>query len=304
MENLGTAHRDGRDSEPGALQPGRPRASAPGRARAILTLLTDFGQLDPFVGIMKGVILTRCPEAVIVDLCHEVPPQQILAGAFLLHTATPFFPPRTLHVAVVDPGVGSDRRALAARIAGQVFLAPDNGLLSYALEAGPVEAIRAITARDLCLPEVSATFHGRDVFAAVAGHLAAGLPLDRVGPEIQDPVRLPIPRARPGAGGRLVGEVVWVDRFGNGITSIHRRDLAPLLERGGGGAVSIRGRRLGAILGSFAAAGPGGSGAVIGSSGHLELFICQGSLAAAWGVTLGDPVVVEACCARPTVEFA
>jgi hypothetical protein len=279
MENLGAAHRDRGDA---------------GRGRPILTLLTDFGQLDPFVGIMKGVILTRCPEAVIVDLCHEVPPQRILAGAFLLHTATPFFPPHTLHVAVVDPGVGSGRRALAARIGGQVFLAPDNGLLSYALEFGRVEVLRAITARDLYLPEVSATFHGRDVFAAVAGHLAAGLPLDRVGPEIKDPVRLPIPRPRPDAGRRLVGEVVWVDHFGNGITSIHRRDLAPLLERCRGGAVSVRGRRLGTIVGSFAEAGPGGSGAVIGSTGHLELFLYQGNLAAVWGVTPGDSVVVEA----------
>jgi len=270
------------------------RRSAPSPRRPIVTLLTDFGHTDPFVGIMKGVILTRCPDAVIVDLCHEVAPQHILGGAFLLHTATPFFPPGTVHMAVVDPGVGSARRALAARIGGRVFLTPDNGLLSYVLEADPVETVRAITARELCLHEVSATFHGRDVFASVAGHLARGVPLDQVGPEIQDPVRLPIPRPRVDPGQRLVGEVLWIDRFGNAVTSIHRRDLGAFLGGGsGGGRVTARNRSLGSILGYFAEAGPGGPGALLGSSGHLELFIDQGNLAAAWGISLGDPVVVE-----------
>jgi len=304
MENLGRPHRELRDPAPAPPRAGTSRACAPRLDRPIVTLLTDFGQQDPFVGIMKGVILARCPAASLVDLCHEVPPHGILAGAFLLHTAAPFFPPRSLHVAVVDPGVGSARRALAARIGGQVFLAPDNGLLSYALEAGPVEEVRAITAPDLWLPEVSATFHGRDVFAPVAGHLAAGLPLDRVGPEVRDPVRLPIPRARVEAGGRLAGEILWIDRFGNGITSIHRRDLDRFVDQGAGAAVSVRGRRLGAIVGTFAEAGPGGSGALIGSTGHLELFLCQASLAAAWGLSVGDPVVLESCRMPPAEEFA
>jgi hypothetical protein len=259
----------------------------------MVTLFTDFGLADPFVGIMKGVILTRCPDALIVDLCHGVPPQHVLGSAFLLHTATPFFPPGTIHVAVVDPGVGSARRALAARIGGQVFLAPDNGLLSYVLEAEPAESVRTITARELWLPEVCATFHGRDIFASVAGHLAGGVPLERVGPEIQDPVRLSIPRPRVETGQRLVGEVVWIDRFGNGITSIHRRDLGAWLGGGGAARVAVRDRWLGSVVGHFAEAGPGGSGAVIGSSGHLELFINHGNLAAAWGISPGDPVVVE-----------
>jgi S-adenosylmethionine hydrolase len=270
------------------------RSSAPSPRRPIVTLLTDFGHTDPFVGIMKGVILTRCPDAVIVDLCHEVAPQQVLAGAFLLHTTTPYFPPGTVHIAVVDPGVGSARRALAARIGGRVFLTPDNGLLSYILEEDPVETVRVITARELCLHEVSATFHGRDVFASVAGHLARGVALERVGPEILDPVRLLIPRPRADTGQRLVGEVLWIDRFGNAITSIHRRDLSPLLGGGGrGGRVTVRNRSLGSILGYFAEAGRGAPGALIGGSGHLELFIDQGNLADAWGISLGDPVVVE-----------
>ena len=278
-----------------------PRDLADRRPRPIVTLLTDFGHADSFVGVMKGVILSRCPEAAIVDLCHEVPPQHILAGAFLLHTAAPFFPPGTIHVAVVDPGVGSSRRALAARVGGQVFLAPDNGLLSYALDAGPVEMVRAIAARTLCLPEVSATFHGRDVFASVAGHLAGGLSLDRVGPELPDPLRLPIPRPRLEAGARMIGAVVWIDRFGNCISSIHQRDLVPLLAGAKGALrVSVRSRSVGSIVGYFAEARRGEAGALIGSTGHLELFIAQGNLAAAWGIELGDPVEVVGASQLPT----
>jgi S-adenosylmethionine hydrolase len=261
--------------------------------RPIVTLLTDFGLADPYVGIMKGVILSRCPGVAIVDLCHDVPPQHVLAGAFLLHTATPYFPPGTIHVAVVDPGVGSARRALAARIGGQLFLAPDNGLLSYALETGPVQVVRAVTARRLYLPEVSATFHGRDVFAAVAGHLAGGLSLGRVGPEVPDPLRLPIPRPHLEAGLGMRGEVLWIDRFGNCITNIHRQELAALLGGPPGGLqVFVRDHLVGSILGYFAEAGRGEPGAVIGSTGHLELFLGQGSLAAAWALAPGDRVVV------------
>lgn len=306
MENLGAGPGDSQEveREGSHATAGRvgdaPWSSPVGRQRPIITLLTDFGQADPFVGIMKGVILSRCPDAAIVDLCHEIPPQQVLAGAFMLHAATPFFPPGTIHVAVVDPGVGSDRRALAARIGGQVFLAPDNGLLSYALDAGPVETVRSIAARTLCLPEVSATFHGRDVFASVAGHLAGGLSLDQVGPDFPGPLRLPIPRSRLEAGVGVIGAVVWIDRFGNCISSIHQRDLAPLLSGGKGALrVSVRNRPVGSIVGYFAEAGRGEPGAVIGSTGHLELFMAQGNLAAAWGIALGDSVEVVGASRLP-----
>jgi S-adenosyl-L-methionine hydrolase (adenosine-forming) len=306
MENLRAGPGDSQDVEREGLPATAGRAadapwnSPAGRRRPIVTLLTDFGLADPFVGIMKGVILSRCPEAAIVDLCHEVPPQHILAGAFLLHTATPFFPPGTIHVAVVDPGVGSARRALVARIRGQVFLAPDNGLLSYALETGPVEMVRAITARTLCLPEVSTTFHGRDIFAAVAGHLAGGLSPDLVGPDLPDPLRLPIPRPRVEAGVGVIGEVLWIDRFGNCLTTIRRQELAGLVASAKGPLrVFVRDRPVGSIVGHFAEAGRGEPGAVIGSTGHLELFMAQGSLAAAWGIAPGDPVVAADPSASP-----
>jgi S-adenosylmethionine hydrolase len=143
--------------------------------RPIITLLTDFGNQDPYVGIMKGVILGLCPDAALVDLCHETSAHDVLGGSFLLQSASPFFPAGTIHVAVVDPGVGGARRPILAHIDDQFFVAPDNGLLSYSMSHGALRTVRAITAREYLLPEVSATFHGRDVFAPVAGHLACGV---------------------------------------------------------------------------------------------------------------------------------
>jgi S-adenosylmethionine hydrolase len=262
--------------------------------RPVVTLLTDFGQRDPFVGIMKGVILRLSPEATIVDLCHEVPPYQILSGSFLLESAVRYFPGGSIHVAVVDPGVGGARRPILAHIGDQFFVAPDNGLLSYPMTKGIVKEIRVITAREYLLEPIGATFHGRDVFAPVAGHLARGVPLDRFGLPIADPVRLQIPRAYHDTSGALVGEVVWIDRFGNCVTSITQDDLLSF-ETTTAQAVRVHllGKPLGRVMTFFAEAEPGGRGAVIGSTGHLELFVDQGNLAQEWGVRLGVEVTLK-----------
>ncbi len=262
--------------------------------RPVVTLLTDFGLRDPFVGIMKGVILGLCPEAAIVDLCHEVPAYHILSGSFLLASAIPYFPPGTVHVAVVDPGVGGPRRPVLARIGAQFFVAPDNGLLSYPMVKDTVGEVRVITAREYLLDRISATFHGRDVFAPVAGHLASGVPLDRFGPVISDAVRLQIPRAHCDSSGALVGEVLWVDRFGNCVTSITQEDLtrfASTPERTV--QVHLLGRLLGQVVSFFGAVPPGGRGATVGSTGHLELFVHQGNLAQEWSVGLGATLRLE-----------
>jgi S-adenosylmethionine hydrolase len=263
--------------------------------RPLITLLTDFGLQDPFVGIMKGVILSLCPEATLVDLCHETAAYDVLGGSFLLRSAVRFFPAGTIHVAVVDPGVGGPRRPILAHIDDQFFVAPDNGLLSYPLSSGAVRAIRAIVAAEYLLQPVSATFHGRDVFAPVAGHLACGVPADRFGPEVTDAVRLAIPRPRVDSPGRLTGQVVWIDRFGNCITSITREDL----ERFATGVsrrihVVLQARPLGGIVQFFGQVAPGDRGAVIGSTGHLELFSSQGNLARQWGIVSGASVSLEA----------
>ncbi|HSD52204.1 MAG TPA: SAM-dependent chlorinase/fluorinase [Candidatus Methylomirabilis sp.] len=270
----------------------------------VVTLFTDFGHRDPFVGIMKGVILSVCPTAAVVDLCHETAAHDILGGSFLLLSAVRFFPAETIHVAVVDPGVGGPRRPILARIDDQLFVGPDNGLLSYPMASGTVQAVRVITAREYLLPQRSTTFHGRDVFAPVAGHLARGVPPDRFGPEIADPVRLPIPRPRRDPSGRLVGEIVWIDHFGNCVTNILGEDLEALAA---GQTTRLRaildGRAVGPIVQFFAEIAPGGGGGVIGSTGHLELFINQGHLARTWGVGTGASVVVDSESPIENVTF-
>lgn len=285
-----------RESAPGG---GRLTRHGEGKApsadpRPIVTLLTDFGHQDPFVGIMKGVILSLCPEAILVDLCHETPAFNILGGSFLLQSAVRFFPAGTIHVAVVDPGVGGPRRPIVARIGQQIFVAPDNGLLSYPMAAGTVHSVREITASKYLLHPVSATFHGRDVFAPVAGHLAWGVPPERLGPEIADAVCLAIPHPQRDASGALRGVVLWVDRFGNCVTNLTQAELGELAEVGGERVqIRIDGRQLGPMVGSFGEAGGGGRGAIIGSTGHLELFSNQGDLASEWGLSLGASICVE-----------
>jgi S-adenosyl-L-methionine hydrolase (adenosine-forming) len=245
------------------------------------------------VGIMKGVILGLCPEAVIVDLCHETPPFNILSGSFLLQSAVRYFPSGTIHVAVVDPGVGGPRRPILARIDQQIFVAPDNGLLSYPMAGGTIHGVRAITAREYLLDPVSATFHGRDVFAPAAGHLARGVSPECLGPEIADVVRLEIPRPHREASGAIRGAILWVDRFGNCITNLTPADLGTRADaRGEQAQIRLDGRRLGPMVGYFGEAGDGG-GAIIGSTGHLELFSNRGNLARERGLTLGASVCLE-----------
>ena len=240
----------------------------------LITLTTDFGLRDPLVGIMKGVLLSICPSARLVDLTHEVPPQDILAGGLALEAATPFFPPGTVHLAVVDPGVGSARRAIAVRAGGYYLVGPDNGLFTFALEGAGWTAV-SVTAPEYRLAEVSRTFHGRDVFAPAAAYLAAGVPLERLGPAVSDPERLHRPGCRL-EGGELVGEVLDADRFGNLITSIPAARLTEL-PGPGGVALEVAGRRLRGPVGAYAEGGDGEPAVIVGSTGRLEIFVRAGS---------------------------
>jgi S-adenosylmethionine hydrolase len=265
--------------------------------RPLVTLLTDFGRVDPFVGIMKGVILSRCPDAALVDLSHDVPAYDILGASFLLHTAVGVFPPGTVHLAVVDPGVGTDRRPIVARIGDHLFVAPDNGLLSYPLESGPLQALHVIANPAYLRCPVSRTFHGRDVFAPAAGHLAAGLAPATLGPALQDPLRLPIPVPRPDASGGFQGQVIWIDHFGNCITNLTAAELDAVSRPDGAAHVRLDGRTL-SVVRTYEEAGPEGEGALLGSAGRVELFSRRGSLARRRGVTPGMPVVLRPAAAR------
>jgi S-adenosyl-L-methionine hydrolase (adenosine-forming) len=190
-------------------------------ARPVIALVTDFGTADHYVGVMKGVILGICPDASIVDITHEVPAHDVLAGALELQAACPYFPPGTIFVTVVDPGVGSTRRGIAASTAEHRFVAPDNGVLTPVLHGPGVDAVELAEPK-YARRRVSRTFEGRDRFAPAAAWLATGVPLDALGPRVTGLVQLDLPRPRV-EGGHLLGSVVRIDRFGNLVTNIDRQ---------------------------------------------------------------------------------
>lgn len=249
----------------------------------IITLTTDFGLRDSFVAAMKGVLLTRCPDVCLVDVTHEIPPGDVRTGALRLATAAPYFPPGTVHLAVVDPGVGSTRRALALESSGQFFVGPDNGLLSLA--ARPVTRAVELTNRGIWLSRVSQTFHGRDIFAPAAACLAASRRLDDLGEAVDDLVELDLPQvARDGR--QVRGVVIDIDRFGNLATNIRERDLgeAEIDE------VVVDGHR---IYGLSTWYDPDQAlVAVFNGEGWLEIAVPGRGAAAELGLGLGAPVTV------------
>jgi hypothetical protein len=254
---------------------------------AVVTLTTDFGLRDPYVAEMKGVMLGLAPDVRLVDISHDVESHDVVGAALVLEAAVPFFPPGTVHLAVVDPGVGTARRGLAVAAGDATFVAPDNGLLTPILARGAWRAFE-LTAAELRRPHVSRTFHGRDVFAPAAAHLACGVAPERFGPSVDDPVLVPWPEMHA-VGGAVAGAVVHVDRFGNLITSI----AAEAVERVRGPAsIHIAGRSL-PLVGTYADLPRGAAGALIGSSNRLEVAVREGSAAAVLKARRGTPVAVS-----------
>jgi S-adenosylmethionine hydrolase len=269
----------------------------------IIAILTDFGARDAYVGVMKGVMLGIAPAAQLVDLTHEIAPQQVREGAWLLANAIRYFPPGTIFLVVVDPGVGSERRAVAAAAGGYRFVGPDNGLLWPALSA--FSAWRAVTLANPAyrLESVSSTFHGRDVFAPAAAHLAQGVPLEALGPAVDDLARLPAPRLEV-AEQTMRGEVMRVDHFGNVETSIGplrwRDDAtlewaapAPRTLEAGRARVRLPASAVQPLPGvrrTYSAVGEGQLLALIGSAGFLEVGCNGGSAAERTGARPGDPI--------------
>lgn len=259
----------------------------------IVTLLTDFGTADYFVGAMKGAVLAVNPRAQVVDITHEIPPQDVEAGAFTLLAAFDAFPPGTVHVAVVDPGVGSARRAVVVEGGGHLFVGPDNGVFGHVYERlGPFRVFHARDERYF-RPRVSETFHGRDVFAPLAGALALGVRAEELGPEVADFVRLPFARPSRGPEGTLVASVIHVDRFGNCVTNITREDLTEE-EIGRGARLLVAGREIRSFRRFFADEGERGEPfAVWGSAGLLELAVFRDSAARVLGAGRGQRVEVK-----------
>jgi S-adenosylmethionine hydrolase len=243
-------------------------------APALITLLTDFGLKDPYVGILKGVILAINPAARVVDICHHVKPGSITQGSILLQEAYPFFPEGTVHVAVVDPGVGSGRRPIVVKAKGHMFVGPDNGIFWPIMAGQENSRVIHLIKAEYFLPEVSATFHGRDIFAPVAGHLSKGVDPGEMGILINDPVQLQ-QRMPVRKGGLLSGQVVRVDHFGNLITNIHRKRLEQFLENAQP-VIKVQNCTIHGIRETYKEATAGEILALIGSSDHLEIAVNLG----------------------------
>ena len=255
----------------------------------LIALTTDFGFSDPWVGIMKGVIASRAPGVPVVDVTHGVPPQDVLAGALVLQHAAPYFPPGTIHVAVVDPGVGGPRHPVCVDTGAALFVGPDNGLLSLAAPSGSVKRIVHLTDERWLLPKRSTTFHGRDVFAPAAATLATGTPPEALGPEVTDLTRLVIPTPVSDPDG-LRGEIIYIDHFGNLVTNVSEAALAAFpRERL---SISIADARLGGVATSYEAVAPGDLVAVVNSWGLLEIAVREGSARAALAARVGDRLLV------------
>jgi hypothetical protein len=264
--------------------------------RPIVALLTDFGGQDHYVGAVKGAVLSACREAALVDIAHDVPPHDVSEGAWALFAAYRAFPAGTVFLAVVDPGVGSERRGLALEAGGYFFVGPDNGLFSYILAEHPGARVCQITNAGLFRREVSATFHGRDVFGPVAGCLASGVAIQEVGPAVDDPVRFPDRPVRQIDAGQWEANVIHVDRFGNLTTNLSTTELERILEVVGGDPTQIVVVVEGIVLPFVRVYSdlPEGEGcALMGSSGRLEVAVRKGNASRVLGAGRGAPVRVR-----------
>lgn len=274
-------------------------------AASVITLTTDFGLADAYVGTMKGVMLGIAPDARLVDITHQIRPQDVRQTAYVLYSVYRFFPPPTVHLVVVDPGVGGTRRAIALRTPRGSFVGPDNGVFSYVMAEQSVDMVVELTAPRYRGPRVSQTFHGRDIFAPAAAHLAAGVPIGQFGPPVPDPVTLPPPQLRVSPS-VVNGEVLHVDHFGNVITSIGRLTwkaekltLKPAFRetraqevyfQADEALITTEGHEIYGVLRTYAEVQPGDVLALVGSTGHLEISVREGSGARELGLQAGDPV--------------
>ncbi len=254
----------------------------------LITLITDFGTRDWFVGTMKAVMLKINPRATVIDITNEIPPGDISAGAFALAASYKFAPKGTVHVVVVDPGVGSARGAIAVETGDYFFVGPDNGVLSWALRREKIRTMRLIKNERFRLKPLSRTFHGRDIFAPVAAHLSKGLQIRMLGPELTEIVKLPWPE--PAKRKNVIkGEIVYIDRFGNAITNIAETDVVP--SESARAQVQI-GRKLRCALAEFYGSVKAGQPvAVFGSSGLLEIAVNRDSAAKQFGLRVGQKVI-------------
>ena len=256
---------------------------------SVLTLLTDFGTQDGFIGVMKGVIWGICPKIQIADISHQIQPQNVAQGAITLSRAAPFFADGTVHVAVIDPGVGTERRAIVAQLGIQFYVAPDNGLLTLLIKDAeekhlPIKLIE-LNKPDYWLNRISSTFHGRDIFAPIGAHLATGVPLEKLGTPINDPVLLALPTPQKTDYG-WEAHITLIDIFGNIRTNLHTSKIE------GDAEIHILGQEIDGVVASYGHREVGELVAIADSGGYLEIAIVNGNAAKKTGAKTGDLVEV------------
>ena len=259
-------------------------------ASGIVTLITDFGLLDEYAGAMKGAILKVNPRCQIIDVTHQVEPQDVRRAAFVLRNTYPYYPAGTVHMVVVDPGVGTQRRPVILHKSGHYFVGPDNGVFTFVISANGKTEGYEITRREFFLSPPSETFHGRDIFAPVAGHLSLGREPKRFGPRAAGFARAEWPRPRL-KGGKLLGQILFSDSFGNLITNISREEYG-LLSAGRPLRIKGKGWRIDRIHRTYGQGKTGEPMALFGSSGLLEIAVCGGSAKKDFGLKPGDRLIV------------
>lgn len=245
-------------------------------AMPVITLLTDYGTSDHYVAAIKGVLTSLAPQAQVVDITHDIAPYNVAQAAFVLRQAFPWFPRGTVHVVVVDPGVGSERRILLGQYAGQFVLAPDNGLLTYVHRDFAADAVHVLEDRRLWLAQVSPTFHGRDIMAPAAAHLVKGVKPRSFGRVAERIELLAVPHRAEAKDGGWIGRVIYVDRFGTLVTNVRGDQLGSTEVRPRKWEVFVSGASLGPIRTAFHEVPPGAPLALMGSGGHLEIAVNQG----------------------------
>jgi S-adenosylmethionine hydrolase len=257
----------------------------------MITLTSDFGLKDPYVAEMKGVILTINPKATLIDITHDIEKFNIRMAAFMLASAAQYFPEDTVHLAVVDPGVGTQRRAILIQTKKGFFVGPDNGILILAAQSQGIEHVYQLTNPKFMLPKISSTFHGRDIFAPAAAHLEKGVKPIEFGPEINDPIKPEFAKVKRG-NGSLIGEVMHIDGFGNIITNINEKMVQNYAKK-----VNVELPNISLILTfgkAFAQAKPKEPIVLIGSHGFMEIALNQGSAAEKFHAKAGDKIAVTA----------
>ena len=264
---------------------------------SIITLLTDFGTEDAYVGVMKGAILSINPSAVIVDVCHYIDPQDVIEAAYIIKSSYRYFPKGTVHMIVVDPGVGGNRSIVAVEFSGHIFLAPDNGVLTLLMDEGEIDTIIRVENTQYFLNSISQTFHGRDILAPIGAHISKGVPIEKLGSHLgmQDLIRLSIPKPYISDKDELIGTIISIDRFGNCISNINENCLNKFVKNGSEKRLEIKiGKTvIKSLSRSYADVGSGCPLAIIGSFGYLEIALNCDNASRQLNVEKGDPLTLK-----------